>query len=414
VRFRLCRGMAFGVLNMAVAGPVGAGAVHCVALVGRDYPGVVFDLAVGEGDRVDAGQVLACDRHRPEIVFVAPVAGRVSRIGLGARRRLEALEIEVGGDGALAFDVSDALGDGAALRRVLLASGVWAGFRTRPFGHVPGAQDQPAAIFVNAMESEPCAPDTLAVLAPQIEDFRRGAEALRHLTSGPVIICQAEGEALLAAGERLEISMFCGLHPVGLAGTHMHHVMPVSRQRVVWQINAQDVAAIGHLLATGRIMGQRVISVAGSGVDQPGLMQVPLGARLADLAQDAGQWLSGSVLSGQRADYLGRYDVQASLGGLYPSMDRPFWHRLLDHLPAAPIGATLPNEEFERVWPFDILPVPLMRALAVGDVETAERLGCLELLEEDMALLSHLCPSGNDYGALLRHTLDILAQEGAV
>ncbi|MBK8439867.1 MAG: hypothetical protein IPL38_10360 [Rhodobacter sp.] len=54
-----------------------------------------------------------------------------------------------------------------------------------------------------------------------------------------------------------------------------------------------------------------------------------------------------------------------------------------------------------------------MRALAVGDVETAERLGCLELLEDDLALLSHLCPSGSDYGMLLRRTLDILAQEQA-
>ena len=33
--------------------------------------------------------------------------------------------------------------------------------------------------------------------------------------------------------------------------------------------------------------------------------------------------------------------------------------------------------------------------------------------EDDLALLSHLCPSGSDYGMLLRRTLDILAQEQA-
>ncbi|AML52113.1 hypothetical protein [Falsihalocynthiibacter arcticus] len=83
----------------------------------------------------------------------------------------------------------------------------------------------------------------------------------------------------------------------------------------------------------------------------------------------------------------------------------------MDHLPPPPNSATLPLEAFEHVFPFDLLPVPLMRALAVGDVETAERLGCLELLEEDLALLTWLCPSVNDYGTLLRHSLNTLAKE---
>ena len=54
--------------------------------------------------------------------------------------------------------------------------------------------------------------------------------------------------------------------------------------------------------------------------------------------------------------------------------------------------------------------MPLIRALAVGDVEAAARLGALELIEEDIALLSTLCTSGADYGALLRQALDILAE----
>ena len=77
------------------------------------------------------------------------------------------------------------------------------------------------------------------------------------------------------------------------------------------------------------------------------------------------------------------------------------------------MGATLPMEAFERAFPFDILPTPLMRALAIGDVETAERLGCLELVEEDMAVLTQLCTSGCDYGHLLRHSLNLLLSERA-
>jgi Na+-transporting NADH:ubiquinone oxidoreductase subunit A len=51
--------------------------------------------------------------------------------------------------------------------------------------------------------------------------------------------------------------------------------------------------------------------------------------------------------------------------------------------------------------------------LSIGDTETAVRLGCLELVEEDLALMSYLCPGHNDYGALLRRMLDELAGESA-
>ena len=67
----------------------------------------------------------------------------------------------------------------------------------------------------------------------------------------------------------------------------------------------------------------------------------------------------------------------------------------------------------DRALPFDIMAVPLMRALAVGDAEAAHRLGCLELIEEDVALLTRRCTSGADYGALLRDVLDDIARDAA-
>ena len=48
----------------------------------------------------------------------------------------------------------------------------------------------------------------------------------------------------------------------------------------------------------------------------------------------------------------------------------------------------------------------------VGDVEEAERLGALELDEEDVALCSFVCSGKNDYGPVLRRNLDIIEKEG--
>ncbi len=42
----------------------------------------------------------------------------------------------------------------------------------------------------------------------------------------------------------------------------------------------------------------------------------------------------------------------------------------------------MPIGVYERVFPIDILPSFLLRALAVGDTEQAEALGALELDEE--------------------------------
>jgi Na+-transporting NADH:ubiquinone oxidoreductase subunit A len=38
-------------------------------------------------------------------------------------------------------------------------------------------------------------------------------------------------------------------------------------------------------------------------------------------------------------------------------------------------------------------------------VETARKLGCLALDEEDLALCSYICPAKYDYGSALRETL---------
>ena len=72
----------------------------------------------------------------------------------------------------------------------------------------------------------------------------------------------------------------------------------------------------------------------------------------------------------------------------------------------------VPIGTYERVMPMDILPTFLLRALVVGDVEEAVRLGALELDEEDLALCSFVCPGKYDYGPVLRENLEQIEREG--
>ena len=74
--------------------------------------------------------------------------------------------------------------------------------------------------------------------------------------------------------------------------------------------------------------------------------------------------------------------------------------------------AIVPIGSYEKVFPFDIPPSFLLRALAVHDTERAEQLGCLELSEEDLALCTFVEPGKDEYGPKLRAVLDTIWKEG--
>jgi Na+-transporting NADH:ubiquinone oxidoreductase subunit A len=74
--------------------------------------------------------------------------------------------------------------------------------------------------------------------------------------------------------------------------------------------------------------------------------------------------------------------------------------------------AIVPIGTYETVMPLDILPTHLLRALVVGDIDMAVKLGALELDEEDLALCTFVCPGKYEYGAILRDNLTHIEQEG--
>ena len=74
--------------------------------------------------------------------------------------------------------------------------------------------------------------------------------------------------------------------------------------------------------------------------------------------------------------------------------------------------AMVPVGTYEQVMPLDILPTQLLRSIIVGDTEMAQKLGALELDEEDVALCSFVCPGKYEYGPILRNNLTRIEVEG--
>ena len=74
--------------------------------------------------------------------------------------------------------------------------------------------------------------------------------------------------------------------------------------------------------------------------------------------------------------------------------------------------AMVPIGNYEEVMPLDILPTQLLRSLIVGDTEMAQKLGALELDEEDLALCTYVCAGKYEYGPILRDNLTRIEKEG--
>ena len=440
-------------LNLPIAGAPSqqisdAAAVAHVALLGEEFPGMRPSMLVSEGDRVMKGQPLFEDKKNPGVLFTAPASGTVSAIHRGERRVLQSVVIAVDDGAAVAFERFDA--DALAtlprdvVQQQLLASGLWVSLRTRPYSKTPAAGSVPAAIFVNAMDTNPLAADPQPVIAARLAAFNAGLTLLTRLTDGKVHVCQASGGKLGGhPSGQVTFNEFSGPHPAGLPGTHIHFLEPVSHARQVWHLNYQDAIAIGRLFTEGELFAERIVALGGPQVRNPRLLRTCLGASLdemlaGELAEGENRVISGSVLSGTRAAgphaFLGRYHLQISVvkegrekelfGWIMPGREKYsitrttlghfLRHKLFNFSTDTNGGerAMVPIGNYERVMPLDILPTHLLRDLLAGDTDGAQALGCLELDEEDLALCTYVCPAKYEYGPLLRDVLTRIEQEG--
>jgi len=380
------------------------------------------DLLAAEGDKVRQGAPVLRSRRQPNLVLTAPVAGEVAAVDLGPGRRLSQMVFfhlpEVGRH---EYDVTPAANsnNAAARRALLLSTGLWPLFRSRPFGRVPLLTETPSAIFVMALDTRPDAPSPRAALDGREEDLARGLRALDGLTPGPVVLCQDLGADIAAPaslGERHRLRKITPIHPQGLAGLQIAEHYPAGRDRHVWDIHAEDVASIGALLATGLVPETKLVSVAGPALRERRLIRCQPGADLRALTFDIAKpgshrLLSGSALDGVEARWLGRWQRQVTAVAGTSRDGYPHWFSAaLRHagrpMPIIPTAAL--DHALGRMLPV----IPLVRALASNDAETATRLGALSLVEDDVALADYVTAASPSLSAMLRGILNgIMAEE---
>lgn len=430
-------------LNLPVKGaPSGdietAASISESAIIGDDYPGMKPSMLVKEGDAVKKGQPVFFDRKNEWIVFTAPVSGRVKAVNRGPKRKFLSMVFEKDGSEPVRFDT--AVSDGDGLLRLLKESGLLAAFRERPFAKCPGEARPPKAVFINCMDTRPLAPDMSVIIKGNEEYFKKGAEAVSLLTD-KTYICSGQGFSLPDISG-CEQHQFAGPHPAGLSGTHVHFLHPVSLHHTVWTLGMKDVIDIGYLLTHGELNETVRIALSGE-FTKPCHIETIKGAPVRELVKgrlknENARLILGSVLYGlpvsEGVEHLSSCFSQVSaiselserylLGWTTPrndlfSVKNIFASKFtggsgikFDTALNGAVRPMVPVGTYEKVMPLDILPTHLLRYLIVGDLEMAEKLGCLELSEEDLSLCTYVCPGKIDYAPILRDALSAIEKEG--
>ena len=434
-------------LNLPIAGStsttdcVQGAAAQQVALLPQEAWGIKVQMLVAAGDQVKVGSPLFCDRRDPDVIFTSPAAGTVAAVNRGARRAAQSVVIDVANfDEHAEMPSSD--GSRASLVATLAASGLWPNLRQRPFDKVALSSATPQAIFVTATDTNPLAVDPLHLVAGRETDVQAGLKAMLTLSGGKVYF-NTDGandwSAFLVEG--VEQHAFKGPHPAGNAGVHINALHPVNLARNVWHVDVQNLADMGAYLNSGKVPTARKVAVVGPAASKSEIVETQRGASMnvfSSYANSTVRFVSGSLLAGATANpgeekgFLGRFAQQVSIVDDAPEREFINWMK--------PIGsrwsmsgtylakfvkksfttdtdlnggerAIVPIGSYEKVMPFDIMPTQLIKALASNDVTMAEKLGVLEIVEEDIALCQYVCPSKVDITDMLRTMLTLIEKE---
>jgi Na+-transporting NADH:ubiquinone oxidoreductase subunit A len=303
------------------------------------------------------------------------------------------LEIRIEADGKMEYEPFGTSDPASMTKELvtekLIKSGTWTYIRQRPYSIIANPEDNPKAIYISAFDSAPLAPDFDFLVENEEKAFQTGLDAISKLTSGKIHLNVKEGKTVsntLLQAKGVQVNRFAGPHPTGNVGVQIHHIMLPMLENNLRSANSR--------------------------------------------------YISGNVLTGKKVDkdgYLGFYDNQVTvipegnyhefLGWGMPRFDKfsfskSFFSWLtpnkkynLDTNINGGHRAFVLTGEYEKVFPMNIYPMQLLKAIMVKDFDLMENLGIYEVDEEDFALCEFIDVSKTEMQATVREGLDFMLKE---
>lgn len=442
---KISKGLDIKLKGAPVAEMTSIGTAKLYALMPADFTRITPKVVVKPEDAVKAGDVLFVDKNAPELRFVSPVSGKVVAVNRGERRRV--LSVVVESDGKFesveykAKDVHSLSAD--EVKADLLNAGLFAFIRQRPYDVIATPGDAPRAIFVSAFDSKPLAVDFEIALKGNEDDFQVGLDALARIAPVYLGISDTQKAASLNVAKNVTTTVFKGPHPAGNVGVQINKIAPVNKGEIVWTVGAEEVIFIGRLFNRGKIDFTRTVALVGSEVKNPSYSKMVLGAQLATLldgrlnTEHELRIIDGNVLTGRKtvADgFLGAFSNEVTvipeiLGGdemfgwiaprfsmfstsrSYFSWLSPKREYVIDARIKGGERHMIMSNEYDKVFPMDIYPEYLIKAIITGNIDKMEELGIYEVAPEDFALCEFVDSSKLELQRIVREGLDKLRAE---
>lgn len=409
-----------------------------------DFPGLTPKLCVREGDEVKAGTPLFYDKYQPEVQYVSPVSGIVKEIKRGERRRILEVIVSRNGEDTIVYETfaTDENASTEDIRKVMLQAGIFPAIKQRPYDIVAEPHESPKSIFISAFDTAPLAVDYDFVIQRNKEAFQKGVEILGKFAPVSLNIGENSDKKLYDDVKHATVNVFKGKHPASNVGVQINKISPINKNEVVWSIAPQDVVILGRLFLEQRYDAQMYIALCGSEVTNPLYYSLIKGSQITNILKgnlkddERIRVISGNVLVGEKVPengFLGFYANQITvipegdkyefMGWAMPgfgkmSMSKTFFSWLTpnkEHRATAKMHgehrAFVVTEQYEKVFPMDIMPVQLLKAILAKDIDKMEQLGIYEVAPEDFALCEVVCTSKIESQRIVREGLDYLKKE---
>lgn len=413
-----------------------------VGIVPDDFEGHVWKICVKEGDDVAVGTPLLRDKASEKIKLVAPIAGKITEVRRGERRKILAVVIkrEENNIQVPTFDFSL---DADSIRTTLQEAGLWAMMRQRPFDIVPDAQSKPRDIYITALDTAPLAPELFD--ESQKEYIEKGLEVMGILAGKkPFITTSAAKNIEFRNGENIQIE---GPHPAGNIGVQIAATNPVNKGETIWTLNVITLIRIGKFYTEKKQDWSAKVALTGPEISDPHFINTTIGISIRELLNNIPneeekhlRIISGNVLTGKKVnpengflrypyyqvtvisegDNADEFMGWASLKPSKFSVKRTFPAFLRGLSKEYPFDARIKggrramilSGEYDKVFPFDIYPEYLLRAMNSGDIDRMEKLGIYEVAPEDFALPEFVDTSKQEMQQMVRDSLDLIRNEG--
>ena len=237
---------------------------------------------VDDGQRVDAGQVLARDVENYSVPLLAPREGTVRLDAVEGHIVLEDLAGESKGPRDPMNDAAHAPGEagmGPDKRQNLVELGAWQFMADAHTGGVPDPHGTPRAVIISTINLEPFVARGDVQLHKRLDRFTRALEHIQSLLEyQPIYLVLPEVKTDFAQRIREAVRGYAWVKPVHVPQMYPYdHFALLARglglkhdpASPVWAVPISGMLAIDRALTLGRSCTVRIVSLGGPAVKNP-------------------------------------------------------------------------------------------------------------------------------------------------